>query len=670
MLVSWNWLKDYVAVPANPDEVVRRLMMAGLNHESTTAAGDDWTIDLEVTSNRPDCLGHLGIAREISVLTGTPLRVPEPNWKPGGAKGPEVVVRIDAPHLCPRYSARVITGVKVGPSPKWLVDRLAAINVASVNNVVDVTNYVLMECGQPLHAFDLAQLRGRQIIVREARRGEKFVAIDHKVYELEPGMCVIADAESPVAIAGVMGGATSEVSSGTTDLLIEVAEFTPLAVRNTARKLNLHSPSSYRFERGVDSAQVDWASRRCCELIVQVAGGAASLEAVDVGRRPPTPASITFRIGQLRRILGIEVAEAEVARILLDLGLREQARSSGELVVVPPSWRRDLTREIDLVEEVARIHGYDQIPEDVAVPMCPSHQRREDRVLRRVRQVMMAHGLDEAYTASVVPATWCESLSPWTDQPALGTAMSMLKGADRLRVSLIPSLLEARRVNEAVANPVIELFETARIYLPQSGGLPHEQWTLGITSGGDFPVVKGIIEALLEAIHCAEELALEPATVSCFDAARACSLRIAGRHLGWIGAVAPAALKPFKLRGPTTVAEISLDLLMELARLTPQYAELVSFPAVARDINLVMDEGVRWADLAATVRAAGGDCLEGLAYRETYRDRQKDGEGRKRVLFACTFRGADRTLTSEEVDQFRDQIVAACGQRHQAALLA
>ena len=270
MLVSWNWLNDYVKLDMELSELENRLSMSGLNHEESRPAEDDVTVDLEVTSNRADCLGHMGVAREIAVLWKKPLSVPDPQ-PPSSGKSvrDEVKVRIDCPELCPRYTARLVRGVKVGPSPDWLVNRLAAVNVAPVNNIVDITNYVLMECGQPLHAFDFAKLAGPQIIVREAAPGEKFEAIDHRTYELTGGMCVIADAERPVALAGVMGGADSEISASTTDVLIEAADFAQLSVRTTARHLSLHSPSSYRFERGVDPEGIDWASRRCCELILE-----------------------------------------------------------------------------------------------------------------------------------------------------------------------------------------------------------------------------------------------------------------------------------------------------------------------------------------------------------------------------------------------------------------
>ncbi len=670
MIVSWNWLKDYVPLDIPPEELVERLSMAGLNHEASVDLSSDLAIDLEVTSNRPDCLGHVGVAREIAVLWQKTLTVPT---IPEPATGPPVdsltKVSIACPELCQRYTARVIRGVRIGASPQWLVQRLEAIGIAAVNNVVDVTNYVLMECGQPLHAFDLAKLAGPEIIVRQALPGEQFEAINHKVYDLQPGMCVIADAERSVALGGVMGGTETEVSESTTDLLIESAEFAPLSIRTTARALGLHSPSSYRFERGVDPLGVDWASRRCCQLILELAGGQLADGAIDVGspiaERPP----IVLRLDQLPRVLGIEIPADEVRRMLAALGCQQQAADAASVTVVPPSWRRDLTREIDLIEEVARVHGYDQIPEDVGVPMAPSYRRDEDRVQSKVRHVLTAAGMDEAMTSSVVPADWHAIFCPWTETQPLRASTPMLKGADRLRCSLIPSLLESRRANQALGNPVIELFETARIYLPQGGQLPKEQWTLGLTSGNDYLHVKGIIEAIVDAVHPAVRLEVTETRQALLDPARSARLQLGNRLFGFLGEVTQPGLKQCGLRSATTVAELDLSVLVEIACLIPQHIDQSPYPPIERDLNLIVDEAVQWAQLEQTVRDSAGQSLERIRYQETYRDPQKDGPGKKRQLFSITLRSSERTLTNEEADQIRDQVVAACQQAHGAILL-
>lgn len=708
MIVSWNWLQDYLELQVDPGEVARRLMMAGLNHESSTPVGRDLAIDLEVTSNRPDCLGHLGVAREISVLFDLPLRLPTlqlpaMDWLTTQAKASastslapqahqEVLtarssqtqgglqLTLESSDLCYRYSARVIRGVRVGPSPAWLVDRLKTVGLSSINNVVDVTNYVLMECGQPLHAFDFARLGGSQIRIRRAELNEPFVAIDHRTYLLDPTMCVIADSTRPVALGGVMGGAETEVSDATTELLIEAAEFAPLAIRTTARKLHLHSPSSYRFERGVDPRGVDWASRRCCELILQLAGGEVMGEPLVVGHTLPALPTVCLRLDQIPRILGIQVPTATVRRILTALGCQEQQVDAQQVEYIPPSWRRDLTREIDLIEEVARIHGYDQIPEDAAVPMCPSSRTHSERIQDRLRQVLMAGGFDEAFTVSMVPREWSEAFSPWTTHAPLTSSTPMkgilaeapqdLSAADTIRRSLIPSLLEARRYNESVGNTDLHLFETARVYLPMPSHLPLEKRMLGLVSDGDFFQLKGLLEGVLQSFHIHSPLLIRPTSQSLLDTNRAAELQIGDSLWGYLGEVSPAARKRFGLKARTAIAEVDITLLEQLAQLVPQYAAQETYPGISRDINLVVAESVCWADLAATVRQAGAGRLREVSYRETYRDAQKDGPDRKRILLSLDLRASDRTLTNEEADQIRDTIIAACEATHHAKLLA
>ena len=671
MLISWNWLKEYVALPMTHEEAALRLMMAGLNHESTAAVANDFCIDLEITNNRPDCLGHIGIAREVGVLFQQSLKIPAAQPKQSAtAKASDLTaVTIECPQLCPRYLARVIRGVKIKPSPAWLANRLQTIGIAVINNVVDITNYVLMECGQPLHAFDFQKLKGGRIIVRQAQANEPFHAINHQTYLLDPSMCVIADAERSLALGGVMGGVDSEVSAQSTELLIEAAEFSQLTIRSTARKLKLHSPSSYRFERGVDPAGVDWASRRCCELILDLAGGELASGVVDIGAQPTPRMPVPLRFSQVKRILGIEIPANEVVRILTALGCIATQHTPTTITTTPPTWRRDLTREIDLIEEAARIHGYEHIPEDAAVPMAASHRSDADRVLATIRRVLTAAGFDEAMTTSVVTPELSATFSPWSQEEPLATNQPMLKGTDRIRRSLVPSLLECREANEARGNTTIELFETAKIYLPQPGSLPHEQLTLTVTSGGDYYAVKGILETLVASLNPAAVVSVQPLQLPLLEFGKTVELSLNGEKLGYLGVLSATGSKQFKLRGAASVFEINIAALQRIARLIPQYAPQSKHPAMARDLNLIVDEAIRWADLAATVQTAAGTSLEALAYRETYRDANKDGPGKKRLLFSLDFRLPDRTLTSEEADEIRDRVIVACRQQHGAELL-
>ncbi len=471
-----------------------------------------------------------------------------------------------------------------------------------------------------------------------------------------------------------MGGAETEVSAQTHDILIEAADFDPLTVRGAARRVGLHSPSSYRFERGVDPDGIDWASRRCCQLILQVAGGELAAGSVDVvsGKSSKRPA-IVLRLPQLPRVLGISIPSDVVQRILVALGNQLIDANENQIEVVPPSWRRDLTREIDLIEEVVRVHGYDQVPEDARVAMIASHRDEWDRLNGRVRDGLTAMGFDEALTVSVVSQDWSEAFSPWTPHEPLRCNTPLLRGADTLRRSLIPSLLGARQVNQALSNPHIQLFEIARIYLPGSDveALPDERRMLGLTADGDFFHVKGVLENLALQLDRGAEWQVGGAVQApLLDAVRSCELIWRGERCGVLGEVSAAGKKQFGLRGDVTVAEIQLDGFLKAAGAIPQYEAAILFPAVVQDLNLIADESVLWGDLVGTVRNAGGNGLRNIHFRETYRDPAKDGTGKKRLIFSFTLQSSERTLTRQEADAIRDRIVADCQRAHGTQLLS
>lgn len=672
MIVSWNWLGQYTELAMSLDELTERLTLTGLNLEGVEErkSPQDWAIDLEVTSNRPDCLGHIGVAREVAVLWEQELKQPDPQPAAKGKAVSSVAsVSSDCPELCPRYTARVIKGVKIGPSPDWLAERLRSIGVAVINNVVDITNFVLFECGQPLHAFDHAKLKEGKIIVRRARAGEEFIAIDHKTYALSGEEVVIADAERPVALGGVMGGFDTEVTEATIDVLIEAADFAPLAVRGAARRHHLHSPSSYRFERGVDPEGIDWASRRCCELILELAGGELCEGVIDLGEPIEEREPVSLRYAQIPRLLGVDIPADQAIKILTDLGCEEVEANTAEVVVRPPSWRADLTREADLLEEVARIYGYDKIPEDVGVRMAPSTRGREEIVTDRVRHLLTSAGFDEALTLSSVEPEQVDAFRPWgnttRESAPLLTATSVLRRANSLRQSLVPSLLTCRRTNETISNPTIELFEIAKVYLPREGQLPDEKRVVAATSGGGFLEVKGVVEGLVALLAPGTKLGVEETSHELLDPARSCAFALDGpslgtQRLGVLGEVSQAGLDRFELRGATTVMELDLAPLVSAARLVRTAGELSSFPPVTRDLNIVLDESVRWSEVERIVRAQGGDILESVTFQDdSYRDAQQLGSGKKSVLFTIQLRKPDGTLTSEEADGVRDQIVTA-----------
>jgi phenylalanyl-tRNA synthetase beta chain len=673
MLVSWKWLSRYLDLKMDPAHLAESLSLSGLNHESTSHVADDVVIDLEVTSNRGDCLGHLGVAREIAVLYGLKMSIPDPAPKgTGGDIAAIAKVRNLFPEACPRYTARIIRGCRVQPSPAWMQQSLTAVDLQPVNNVVDITNYVLMECGQPLHAFDFSGVQEQTIEVRPGRKNEVLEAIDHRSYTLDESMCVIADANRALAIAGVMGGSATEVGEKTNDLLIESALFTPLSVRKTARKLKLHSPSSFRFERRVDPAGVDWASRRACEMILDLAGG----ELVDgvIDTHPlvdSNTAPIIFPLSEIERILGITVPIDEVMRILTALGCRVDGPDRS-VQVWPPTWRHDLTRPADLVEEVARIHGYDKIPEDAPIAVAASAKRDFDHAVDKVRQVMMAAGISEAMTPSIVTETLDQMVSPWTDLESLTTQTPLLKGANRLRRSLVPSLVQCRRENWAASSTEANLYEIAHTYLPSSkpGALPAEQYTLGLVAGTDFFAVKGLLRQLLDVLGVSAAMDVAPVEIDGCESDQAVSLKVGSLHLGYLAALSNKLIERLKLPGGTTFAELSLPALFSLAELVPQYRQINQFPTVSRDLNLIVDEAVRWADLETSTRRAVGVELANVDYRETYRSPEKDGADTKRILFRVELQRTDGTLTGEEADLLIQAIVNRCQNDHGAKHLA
>jgi phenylalanyl-tRNA synthetase beta chain len=684
MIVSLKWLSKYVDLPMSHEELALRLSLSGLNHEETERIDDSVVIDLEVTSNRGDCLGHIGVAREIGVLYGLGVRKPAINLKTSKTTVDSLLtVENQFVEACPRYTARVIRGVKVGPSPEWLVEALRSVfwkrkidgtieHYQSVNNVVDATNFVLMECGQPLHAFDYSTIADSKIIVRAAKKGETIEAIDHGEYTLDDSMCVIADASGAEAVAGVMGGARSEVSESTTDLVIEAAIFTPLSVRRTARKLKLHSPSSYRFERKVDPQGVDWASRRVCEIITDIGGGEVAEGVIDTAPEPVSRQPIVLRASQLERILGIKIDTQEVARILSELGCRDADGAGKPMTTyVPPTWRHDLTREADLIEEVARIHGYDKIPEDAPIPVAPSAQRPFDVAMQRLRTVLATAGLSEAMTPSVVRAELDGSISPWTELPALETQTPMLKGARTLRRSLIPSLLEGRAKNWASASIEADLYEIAHIYLPSDSGasLPSEQYSLAIVCGNDFFVLKGVVESLCTAVGIATPLDAKRVDRKGLAKGGAVELRLGESVLGYLGIIEPKILKKQKLPQAAVAAEISLPVLLEQARLVPQQKAISMFPTIQRDLNFVVAESIAWREMEDVARAAVGTDLAGVTYRETYRDTDKDGAGRKRVLMTVELQRHDSTLSGDQADELVGKLIGACREKLSAELL-
>ena len=687
MIVSLDWLADYVDLP-EVDALTERLLLSGLNHESTEMVHDDTAVDLEVTSNRPDCLGHIGVAREVSVLFQRPLKIPAASV--GGGELPHSFsVAIESTDMCPFYSARLIRGVTVGPSPDWLVRRLEAVGVASVNNVVDVTNYVMLECGQPLHAFDLNRLNGEKIIVRRAKEGESFVAINHKEYKLTSEMCVIADSKQSLAIAGVMGGAETEISLETTDVLIESAQFAPLPVRSAARALVLGSPSSYRFERGPDPSAVEWASCRAVELIRNLAGGTFAAPAIQAGSLSSSQATIDLRMHRVEQVLGVSIPHQRQREILQSLGFVEQESGDDVTRWLAPTWRRDCTREIDLVEEVARIEGYDCVPEDIPITAVPVQRSPRERMVRVVSESCVAAGFCEAMTRSVVGERFEEFSSPWGDAPALVCSPPLVQGADRLRRTLLPSLLKARSNSLSSGSSHGDLYEIAHVYVRRDGksseGEPpiEEPLLLTLVTGGDFFRGKGLATAILDRLGIYEWSAEERShshvgveygvTYRPFESEAMLAGRSAeivfhtsgekSRRIGVIGEFSKDIMKMCGCDRKSVGIELRLDGLEFTTKYEPKLLSPSSFPSIDRDMNLVVDEAISWASICAAIESTQCDALESVRLGQIWRDAERLGEGKKSVVVSIRLRSFKETLSAEQANSFVEAMVRSCQDR-------
>src|SRR5688572_862050 len=665
MKISRDWLSDFLPQPPDADAIGDALMRGGFPIESIETHPSDCVLDVEVTSNRGDCLSHVGVAREASALLGRTFR-PSKDFMPAEAGTPAAgvtSVAIEAPQLCPHYVARVIRGVKIGPSPAWMVKRLEAIGLRSINNVVDVTNYAMFELGQPLHAFDFDKLAGQRIIVREARRGERIVSIDGKERELSPGMLVIADAEKPAAVAGVMGGLHSEVTTGTVNVLLESARFDPLSVRKTARALAMKSDSSYRFERGIDPTLPERASLRAAQLILETAGGALLKGAAVAGDSGYKPKSLTLRLARLKQLLGIDVPPNDVVAALERLEL--SPKLSGETVAVTvPSWRLDLNIEVDLIEEVARVIGYDKVPvrDTVSIRLTPPEPWQ--RAMELIRETLVAAGYFEAVTFSFVSDALAGDFVPAEAQSLPRADASVRKSDARLRPSLLPGLLEAVRHNETNGTPEAKLFETGATFWNTAQGV-DERRRVGLVGSSDLREVRGAVEAILQRLDRTRELKVIPDQRRGYGTCA--RIEWGGESIGHLGRIDRSIVDKLGLHHAPAAAELELALLLAGAQLVPQLKPLPRFPSIRRDLSLILGEATRYEQVESLIRSLRPEHLEDLEYVTTYRGKPLE-KGQKSVTTTLIFRSPTATLTSDQVDQAVQRVVDAARQQLGATL--
>jgi phenylalanyl-tRNA synthetase beta chain len=677
MFISYEWLKEITDTRLSPAELRERLTMVGLAIDAVEEHNGDAVLDVEVPSNRPDCLSHVGIAREVSVIEKGHVRLPASETpKTEGRSADFTSVEIKDPDLCPRYAARLVRGVKIGPSPDWLVKRLEAIGQRPINNVADITNYVLHELGQPLHAFDFEKLGGRRIVVRRANAGEKLKTLDGVERTLTNEMLVIADAEKSVALAGIMGGEDSEISSQTKDVLIESAYFAPQSVRQTARQLGMDTEASRRFERGADPDGVLRAQQRCVELICALAGGVATEDAIDVYPQPFSERVVGLRMERIRELTSLTVETNEIVRILIGLGFERTGESDNRINFKVPSWRIDVEQEEDLVEEVARHTGYDRIGSELPLANGVGEYQPGEMQQRSLRRALNAFGFDEAINFSFIPQENRFDLIPWLagreeHQPQL--ANPIIEDAAWMRSTLLPGLLTSLRHNLNHGIRDVRLFEIGRIFSGLGDQqLPQERLALAlIATGGaleenraqpdrelDFFDLKGALEAAVDWMNLSP-LRFAQASVRHLRPGQTALISTGdGKAIGTIGRLAENVAASYKFRQPVYVLELDLDALLSGPAKAIQYSPLPRYPSVMRDISLLVNRKVELAEIFAAVKNQHVADCRSVKLVGTFEGGNIPSSKRS-VTLRLEYRSDDRTLRDEEVEECHSRLTAA-----------
>jgi phenylalanyl-tRNA synthetase beta chain len=700
MKVVFNWLKEFVDAKATAVDVRARLSLSGTGIDAIdeTVAGP--VFDAEVTSNRPDCLGNYGIAREVAAIYRLPLKSIQPKLKEIAEKASDAArVDVEAPDLCGRFTARVMRGVKVQPSPNWLRQRLEAIGQNSINNVVDVTNYVMFELGHPLHAYDLDKLNERRIIVRRSKPGEKIRTLDGTERTLAKEMCVIADGTRAIGIGGVMGGSDTEIGFSTRNILIECAWFDAISVRRASKALGLRTEASYRFERGADPEMAELASRRTAELIQQVGGGEILSGVIDVYPRPEPARKIKFARKELLRVMGADVPDRDIEDILGALGFHPvradgNRGSAGSLVAEwecrQPSWRRDVTRGIDLVEEVARLYGYDKFPPRLPPAKLPAYPLPHAEAQERLIERLVALGYHEIVAIPIVDSKRDAMFRAESVAPAM-IGNPLAEDASTMRSTGTVSMVSTVEWNLNHGQRNVRLFEIGKAYELRNGdpveslvltlgatGLAREKTIYEAAQDFSFADLKGDLDRIGE---IAGGFEWQPGGPGWLAGSRAAKISFGHASDGKSGHTDPVGIAgqlarriadEFKLRQDVFVAELRFEPLLEAvdrASAAIRFKSLPKYPAVERDFSFVLDDGVTFARVDETIRALQIPELQSVEAADLFRGGQVPA-GKFSLMIRVIVQSAEATLTEAQLADFSGRIVGALQEKLGASLRA
>lgn len=671
MRVPIEWLKEYIKFSMGPDELGTMLTMAGLEVESIENTDDDTILEVNVTPNRPDCLSILGIAREVSVLTGLPLKFPEYEIK-NESGGCDVKISISDKDLCYRYAGRVVRDLRIGDSPEWMRKRLEKSGMRSVNNIVDATNYVMLEMGHPIHAFDMDKLEGRVIRAGRSATGNRITTIDGIERELPQDALLIWDSSMPVAVAGVMGGIGTEVSGGTTNIFIESAYFLSSSVRKTSRALGLKTEASYRFERGADIEIIDKALDRAALLISNISGGRVSLKE-DVYARPFEPRNIKVRYERVNKVIGVSLSEDEIIEIVRKLGIRFDMHP-GYFIALPPSFRTDISRETDVIEEVARCYGYNRIP--VTIPRVFISRKKKNKShsqIHDIKESMRKSGFTEAINYSFMSEAMLSMLNIPDEDPRRRTIAirNPLRAEESLlRTMILPSLIRNLVTNISTGSKDLRLFEVSRVFIDKGGILPEERHHLGSIyfrekspylwkdETPDFYLFKGLFESLMEELRISD-CRFEKSSELFMHPGQSADIFVFGEKAGFLGVLHPDITGRLSLkvsRPEILVMEIDIEKLLPFVPDKNAYVPVPRQPYIERDIALIVDYSLPAYNIIAQIRAYPSELIEDVSIFDFYKGKNIP-ESKKSVAFAIRYRAKDRTLTDSEIEALHNDVV-------------